>query len=204
MPGTYGLFIIKRLINPATPANAPTLYKFDRNGYISPSVERTTPVSSQEQIEMDRYNAERRQQNAFEKEAMDQFIRDILPILPNPPTYPVPAPVSQQCNRDYREATTQRPRDPLAIDLDGDGIETVGIPTTGTPILFDHDANGVKTGTGWLKGDDAWLVMDRDGNGTIDSGRELFGVDTQVARYSLSNGVSLALRRLVWNATVSL
>jgi hypothetical protein len=75
-------------------------------------------------------------------------------------------------------------RDPLAIDLDGDGIETIGLPAAGssTPaVLFDHDADGVKTGTGWLKGDDAWLVLDRNGNGLIDSGRELFGVDTEVA-----------------------
>jgi Ca2+-binding RTX toxin-like protein len=86
-------------------------------------------------------------------------------------------------NSKWRSAITPPRRDPLAIDLDGDGIETVGIPTTGIPILFDHDADGVKTGTGWLKGDDAWLVLDRDGNGTIDSGRELFGVDTTITRY---------------------
>jgi hypothetical protein len=67
-------------------------------------------------------------------------------------------------------------RDPLAIDLAGNGIETVGITTT--PILFDHNADGIRTGTGWIKATDAWLVLDRDGNGTIDSGRELFGVDT--------------------------
>ena len=80
----------------------------------------------------------------------------------------------------FRTAITPPRRDPLAIDLDGDGIETVGIPSTGSPILFDHDADGVKTGTGWLKGDDAWLALDRDGNGSIDSGRELFGVDTLI------------------------
>jgi hypothetical protein len=65
--------------------------------------------------------------------------------------------------------------DPLALDLDNDGIETVGISAG---ILFDHNADGLKTGTGWLKPDDGFLVLDRNGNGTIDSGRELFGVDT--------------------------
>jgi hypothetical protein len=84
-------------------------------------------------------------------------------------------------NADFRSATSPPRRDPLAIDLDGDGIETVGIPTNGSnPVLFDHDANGVKTGTGWLKGDDAWLVRDLNGNGSIESGRELFGVDTLI------------------------
>ncbi len=70
-----------------------------------------------------------------------------------------------------------RPRDPLAIDLDGDGIETVGISGL-SPILFDHNADGIRTGTGWLAADDAWLALDRDGSGSIDTGRELFGVDT--------------------------
>jgi hypothetical protein len=79
-----------------------------------------------------------------------------------------------------RAAFRPRPRDPLAIDLDGDGIETVGIPATGSPVLFDHNADGIRTGTGWLKGDDAWLVLDRNGNGSIDSGLELFGVDTDI------------------------
>src|SRR5574337_1036618 len=77
------------------------------------------------------------------------------------------------------QAWIQR-RDPLALDLDGDGIETVGADGT---VVFDHDGDGLKTGTGWLKGDDAFLVLDRNGNGTIDTGAELFGVDTV-----LSNG----------------
>jgi len=68
------------------------------------------------------------------------------------------------------------PRDPLAIDLDGDGIETVGSATN--PVLFDHNADGIRAGTGWVRPNDAWLVLERNGNGLIDSGRELFGVDT--------------------------
>ena len=40
-------------------------------------------------------------------------------------------------------------RDPLTLDLDGDGLETVGIAPV-SPILFDHDGDGVKTATGWI------------------------------------------------------
>ena len=59
------------------------------------------------------------------------------------------------------------------LDLDGDGLETVGPAQSG--VFFDHDASGIKTGTGWVKSDDGFLVMDRNGNGVIDNGRELFG-----------------------------
>ena len=65
-------------------------------------------------------------------------------------------------------------RDPLVLDLDNDGIETTGFSAT-SPILFDTDGDGIKTGTGWVKPDDGFLVLDRDGNGRIDDGRELFG-----------------------------
>ena len=69
--------------------------------------------------------------------------------------------------------------DPLAIDLDGDGIETIGVGGTAN-VSFDHDGDGIRSATGWLSPDDAWLVLDRNGNGSIDSGAELFGVNTQV------------------------
>ncbi|QWT21933.1 hypothetical protein KPL74_07985 [Bacillus sp. NP157] len=65
--------------------------------------------------------------------------------------------------------------DPLTLDLDGDGIETLGVDEG---VLFDFDGDGVKTGTGWIKRDDGFLVLDRNGNGQIDNGSELFGVDT--------------------------
>ncbi|RJP68351.1 MAG: hypothetical protein C4535_09160, partial [Comamonadaceae bacterium] len=59
--------------------------------------------------------------------------------------------------------------------MDGDGLELVAASGN---TLFDHNADGIKTGTGWAGADDGFLVRDLNGNGTIDSGRELFGVDT--------------------------
>ncbi|MDO9438628.1 calcium-binding protein [Hydrogenophaga sp.] len=67
------------------------------------------------------------------------------------------------------------PRDPLVLDLDGDGLE---LKAVSSKLLFDHDADGVKTGTGWADADDGFLVRDLNGNGVIDSGQELFGEDT--------------------------
>ncbi len=65
-------------------------------------------------------------------------------------------------------------RDPLTLDLDNDGLETVATSSS-KPILFDHDGDGLKTSTGWVSADDGFLVLDRNGNGLIDNGAELFG-----------------------------
>ncbi len=71
----------------------------------------------------------------------------------------------------------QAPRDPLAFDLDGDGIETLA-ENGNAGVLFDHEGNDVKTATGWIAPDDGFLVYDRNGNGVIDNGTELFGDNT--------------------------
>lgn len=65
------------------------------------------------------------------------------------------------------------PGSPIIIDLDGDGIAL-------TPWQ-DGVQFGLRPGTtgsiSWTapESDDAWLVMDRDGNGAIDDGTEMFG-----------------------------
>jgi len=67
---------------------------------------------------------------------------------------------------------------PIILDLDGDGVETTKVDYG---VYFDHDANGFAESTGWVGADDGLLVRDLDGNGTIDSGRELFGSETLLA-----------------------
>ncbi len=64
-------------------------------------------------------------------------------------------------------------RDPLVLDLDGDGIETLSV-NSGNPVYFDFNSDGTKTNTGWISPDDAYLVFDRNDNGVIDDASELF------------------------------
>ena len=63
--------------------------------------------------------------------------------------------------------------DPLVLDLDGDGIETTSLLQSG--VYFDLDQDYFRERTGWLKSDDGFLVLDWNGNATIDDGSELFG-----------------------------
>jgi hypothetical protein len=61
--------------------------------------------------------------------------------------------------------------DPIVLDLDGDGIELLGI---GSGITFDIDADGMGEGVGWFGPDDGMLVMDLDGSGAIENMSEVF------------------------------
>ncbi len=63
--------------------------------------------------------------------------------------------------------------DPLVLDLDGDGIETLSAAQAG--VHFDGDGDYFAEATGWLDPDDGFLVWDRDGSGTIDDVSEMFG-----------------------------
>jgi len=75
--------------------------------------------------------------------------------------------------------------DPLALDLDGDGIELTRLSGE-TSVKFDADGDGVRTATAWIASDDALLVLDRNGNGLIDDGSELFGDQTRLANGQLA------------------
>ncbi len=76
----------------------------------------------------------------------------------------------------YRYAAI-RQYDPLTLDLNGNGIETLA-SNGHKGALFDHDKDGIRTATGWVGKDDGFLVYDRNGDGVVNNGGELFGDNT--------------------------
>ncbi|HNV72163.1 MAG TPA: hypothetical protein PKO06_20820, partial [Candidatus Ozemobacteraceae bacterium] len=62
--------------------------------------------------------------------------------------------------------------DPLILDLDGDGFD---LTQAGSGGSFDIDADGTLDQTAWVRGDDALLFVDRNGNERPDNGKELLG-----------------------------
>ncbi len=56
---------------------------------------------------------------------------------------------------------------PVVLDLDGDGLELVG--AGGSDVYFDMSGDGLRDRTGWVRGDDGILALDRDGDGAVTS-----------------------------------
>jgi hypothetical protein len=85
--------------------------------------------------------------------------------IPEPPD-PPPPPPKENC--------------PVLLDLGLNGFTLSGPEPA---VDFDLDADGAGNSTSWTRrgGDEAFLALDRNGNGVIDDGTELFGFATPLA-----------------------
>ena len=94
--------------------------------------------------------------NPSSDEGCAEFIYCYPPLFPNPDTC--------KC---YNPS-------PIIIDVAGDGFN---LTDSAGGVAFDINGDGLLENLSWTaaNSDDALLSLDRNGNGRIDSGRELFG-----------------------------
>jgi hypothetical protein len=94
---------------------------------------------------------------------------------------------NNQVTIDYMVST------PLVLDLNGDGVQTVGAHRS---VQFDLLNTGTAQTINWVDRHDGILVRDLNQDGVINSGAELFGDHTQLPNGSLTSDGWAALQSL--------
>ena len=84
--------------------------------------------------------------------------------------------------------------DPLTLDLNNDGkISTLNLSNG---VYFDHNKDGVAFKSSWIGKEDGILVFDKNNNGLIDNGNELFGNFTEIeeSKFAINGYHALSLQ----------
>ena len=90
--------------------------------------------------------------------------------------------------REDSTCTTYTCTTPLVLVLDGVSPVTFSADDGGSAFDLSSAGDGTAMRTDWPTSATPWLVLDRDGDGRIDSGRELFGSATLVAGVPARDG----------------